>query len=142
MNKILIYPKCSVSPHLSQPVRLRNNSLFFQPHFPLSPCSLQSSHSLLNPQACSCLRTFALAVQSCSFFLQFLPQLAPSSPPGLSWTVTSSERPSPMTTLPKQTRFSHVVPCYLIFFTNHHLNVHVHLFLFIVSLPRRSTPPG
>ena len=72
-------------------------------------------------------------------FPQFFPQLAPSPPPGLSSNVTCSERPS-LTCQSSLTPLFQCHPKRFIFFTNHHLNVGVRLCMFIVSLPRKSTP--
>lgn len=65
-------------------------------------------------------------------FPQFFPQLAPSPPPGLSSNVTCSERPS-LTCQSSLTPLFQCHPKRFIFFTNHHLNVRVHLCMFIVS---------
>lgn len=138
MNKILICLKCPVSPHLSQPKRFCVMSFLTSSSiFPLLT-SVQS-HCLLKTPSCSRLRTFALAVQSRGLFPQFFPQLAPYPPLDLSSNVTSSDRPS-QTTLPNSPTLLSL--CGLIFFTNQHLNAHVHLFMFIVPLPRRSPPLG
>lgn len=132
---LIICPVNEQDPHLSQLKRFCVMSfLTSSSTFPLLT-SVQS-HCLLKSPSCSCLRAFALC---CPVKRPLSPILSSAG----SLPSSRSQLKCHLLTGPPRPHCQTAPLCFLWavwFFTHQHLNAHAQLLMFIVPLPRRSSP--